>query len=70
MYMSKWKVRACPRCGGDMFVDRDFDSWYEQCLQCSYRTALKPLGPVKEPGVPAGKGSKKRVEAEEPQHAA
>lgn len=28
------KLKACPRCGGDIFIDRELDVWYEQCLQC------------------------------------
>ena len=35
-----WKFKACPRCGGDVFIDSDEDGWYEQCLQCSYHTDL------------------------------
>ena len=34
--MGKWKLKSCPRCGGDLFIGRDLDNnWYEQCLQCS-----------------------------------
>ncbi len=69
MYMSRWKSKACPRCGGDMFVDRDLDSWYEQCLQCSCRMELKPLPAIKEPVSAGAKGSKRHIEAEQPQHA-
>jgi len=36
MHMVMWKFKSCPRCGGDIFVDRDPYSWYEQCLQCGY----------------------------------
>jgi len=43
----KWLVRGCPRCGGDMFIDKDLDGWYEQCLQCSYRCELKRLEDAK-----------------------
>jgi hypothetical protein len=39
--MLSWKLKACTRCGGDLFVDRDVDGWFEQCLQCSYRRELK-----------------------------
>ncbi len=39
--MTIWKIDMCPRCGGDIFVDRDMDGWYEECLQCSYRYDLK-----------------------------
>ena len=56
--MAKWKVKGCPRCGGDMFIDRDLDSWYEQCLQCSYRVELKPLNKLSEPVGAAGKHNK------------
>lgn len=34
--MVHWKLKACPRCGGDIYIDRDLESWYEQCLQCSH----------------------------------
>jgi hypothetical protein len=39
--MAVWKLRRCARCGGDIFVDRDMDGWYEQCFQCSYRNELR-----------------------------
>ena len=39
--MGKWKISGCPRCGGSLFVDRDMDGWYEQCINCSYRNGLK-----------------------------
>lgn len=32
--MVMWKFRSCPRCGGDIFIDRDADGWYKECLQC------------------------------------
>ena len=33
-----WKFKKCPRCMGDVFLDRDFEGgWYEQCLQCGHR---------------------------------
>jgi len=39
--MGTWKLSGCPRCGGSLFVDRDMDSWYEQCINCSYRNEQK-----------------------------
>ena len=39
--MGKFKINGCPRCGGTLFIDRDMDGWYEQCLNCSYRSELK-----------------------------
>ena len=29
-------MRSCPRCGGDLFTDRDVYGEYLQCLQCGY----------------------------------
>ncbi len=46
--MGKWRLRDCPRCGGDLFIDRDIDVWYAICLQCSYRTELKTIFSYKE----------------------
>ena len=62
--MAIWKFDMCPRCGGDIFVDRDMDSWYEECLQCSYRHDLESVAEYqgrtssKGVGVISGEGSK------------
>jgi len=50
--MLHWKLKACARCGGDLFVDRDMDGWFEQCLQCSYRRELRELRNFKPQLVP------------------
>ena len=34
--MTKWKFRSCPKCSGDIYVERDNDETYERCLQCGY----------------------------------
>jgi DNA-directed RNA polymerase subunit M/transcription elongation factor TFIIS len=34
--MTKWKFRSCPRCSGDVYVEKDNDETYEKCLQCGY----------------------------------
>jgi ssDNA-binding Zn-finger/Zn-ribbon topoisomerase 1 len=26
----------CPKCGGNLYLDRDYNGWYEQCLQCGH----------------------------------
>ena len=39
----KWKLRSCPRCGGDIYFEKDFDVWYETCLQCGYHCELESL---------------------------
>ena len=49
--MLHWKLKSCSRCGGDLFIDRDMDGWFEQCLQCSYRKELREL---KKQPVPVG----------------
>ena len=38
-----WKLKACPRCGGDVFIYRGLDNWYEQCLQCGYQRELSDI---------------------------
>ena len=40
--MTKWKLKSCPHCGGDIyfekdiFVDEKSEEWCEHCLQCGY----------------------------------
>jgi hypothetical protein len=51
--MVHWKLKACPRCGGDIFIDRDLESWFEQCLQCSHWRELPDVAPVVEQPVGA-----------------
>ena len=34
--VTHWNLKGCPRCGGDTFIDRDLDGWYESCLMCGY----------------------------------
>ena len=41
--MVNWKLKACTRCGGDLFIDRDIDGWFTQCFQCSKRLELVEL---------------------------
>ncbi len=43
--MTNWRLRSCPRCGGDLFVENDVDRrWLEQCLQCAYHREANSLG--------------------------
>lgn len=46
--MSMWKFKSCPRCEGDMLLNRDHYGWYEQCIQCSYLNELKDIAEFKE----------------------
>ena len=39
----RWRLRSCPRCGGDMFIDKDLYGWYEKCLQCGCCCELNDL---------------------------
>ena len=41
--MGNWKLKSCPRCQGDLYVDRDHNGWYEQCLQCGYLGELQKI---------------------------
>lgn len=34
--MVMWKIKSCPRCGGDLFLDIEEQTWLEHCLQCGY----------------------------------
>jgi ribosomal protein S27AE len=34
--MAMWKARSCPKCGGDIFLDIDEETWFDHCLQCGY----------------------------------
>jgi len=45
--MAMWQLKKCPRCGGDMFIDRDIYGWYEKCLQCSYCCELRSLDEIR-----------------------
>lgn len=39
-----WRLKGCPKCGGDLFIDKDVENnWYAQCLQCSYHRELRDI---------------------------
>ena len=40
-----WRFNNCPRCGGDIYIEKDKTGWYENCLQCGY-THEKQTMPV------------------------
>ncbi len=47
--MAKWKLKSCPRCGGDLLIEKDlFYGWYEKCFQCSFSRDLKKLSKSEE----------------------
>ena len=45
--MSRWKLKGCPRCSGDILVLKDEVGPYENCLQCGYEHYLPEEKPVK-----------------------
>jgi DNA-directed RNA polymerase subunit M/transcription elongation factor TFIIS len=64
--MTRWRLKSCPRCGGDLFIEKDLDNnWYEQCLQCSYRVELQPVARLSGAVSAAETSSKKRAGDEE-----
>ena len=38
-----WRLKSCPRCGGDTYINKDDYGWHEQCLQCGYDADLKEI---------------------------
>ncbi len=57
MYRSYLRLKGCPKCGGDILVDRAIED-EDICLQCGYR---KPLAPAA--GQDRSERSKLRVSA-------
>lgn len=43
-----WKLKACPRCGGDVVIDTRSHIRHEQCLQCGYQHDLRAIREFKE----------------------
>lgn len=39
--MVMWRIKSCPRCGGDIYVDIEGDVIFDHCLQCSYMSLNK-----------------------------
>lgn len=37
------RLKCCPKCGGDVALDKDHYGWYEQCLQCGYLRDLEVI---------------------------
>ncbi len=40
-------MKSCPKCNGDVFLEKDSSGWYERCLQCGYNRDLKYVVDVK-----------------------
>ena len=39
---SSIRLRGCPRCRGDLFLEHDPLGWSLSCLQCGYTRWLEP----------------------------
>ncbi len=35
--------KRCPKCGGNLYLEKDLYGWYEECLQCAYVQDLKKI---------------------------
>jgi predicted nucleic-acid-binding Zn-ribbon protein len=38
MKMAYWKLKSCPKCRGDVFVEKEGNSSTAYCLQCGSRS--------------------------------
>ena len=56
--------KRCPKCGGNVYLDRDLRSWYEGCLQCGYTADLPDLVDVRRN---VSKGTPEQARASGPQ---
>jgi hypothetical protein len=34
------RLRTCPRCSGNLILDRDTDGFYKRCIQCSFEIEI------------------------------
>jgi hypothetical protein len=41
--MAMFKLKGCPRCHGDIYLDKDLYGVYEQCIQCGYMLYQTPV---------------------------
>tara|TARA_B100000749_G_C18237957_1_gene387110 strand:+ start:197 stop:382 length:186 start_codon:yes stop_codon:yes gene_type:complete len=53
------KLKACPRCKGDLHSNRDMYGSYDECLQCGYMQDIEE--PNKLLALLAAAGVKKKV---------
>ncbi len=42
------RLTRCPRCGGNLVVDKDIDGYYKRCIQCSCNIPFEVPESVKE----------------------
>jgi hypothetical protein len=49
--MAIWKYKACPRCHGDVFFEKESDGWLASCLQCGFSRFLGNKNRVPRPRI-------------------
>lgn len=54
--LGMWRLRGCPRCKGDITLQRDHWGRYEQCIQCGYLHDLENAVEVKGQGLQCKEG--------------
>lgn len=37
------RLKSCPKCSGDIRIDRDEYGWFEQCIQCGHTRDLEMI---------------------------
>lgn len=40
--------KRCPKCGGNVYLDRDYYGWYQKCLQCAHTSDLNNIAEARE----------------------
>lgn len=40
MHRKYLRLKGCPRCGGDVLIDKAYEDIDEVCIQCGYRNYL------------------------------
>jgi len=52
-----WKLNSCPRCNGDMFIEKElYYGWYKQCIMCGYTYELRDAAKLEHQRAKVGKG--------------
>ena len=41
--MAVWKLKICPQCNSELFIQREKGVWYESCDLCGYNQDISNL---------------------------
>jgi len=44
-----FRLKACPKCGGDLKIEKDSYGQYKQCVQCGWIRDISDEGAIIEP---------------------